>query len=377
MARKNKDDIVRLSDFDINEDIQEKNEYTVTDTSEGTLDENLPDINFEEGSGEELSEGIENERGEKEGEGGKREERGKKGRKGKKGKRIVFWVALIVILSSLGGGIGYYMYTEHQKELAIETANSVIYEDAMSLYESKDYAGAIGKFKTIIDFRDSRENIDEVQEDWNGDIYDKADKLYENGEYEKAIELFNGLAEVEYLDSAERLDDTLATQRKEYIDLLGSKLYKINKYKELTYSVGAIVIDTWKKNQDKPIKEVSDKLNKVFKDRATDIRQIDIGFKGLEKQLGEINKLGGAEKAYESVMSLYELYKTIHSNVINPIGEFRDYEKKMREYSSDFDIGLERLYVEEPGIRLAYKAEQEADIEKDLKSGKEVIEKQV
>lgn len=375
MARKMEDKIVSLSDFDMNESDELKIEDTVQSTSDDTLGDNFSDNNFDGDEGEELSESIENESEENEENGGKRKRGKKKGTTGKRNKHILKWVIIVLVIGSIFGGYGYYWYMGYQEAMEMEAASKVVYADAMSLYEKKDYAGAIGKLKTIQDFGDSGRKIEEIQEAWNGDVYDKADKLYESGEYEKAIALFNDLAKMDYLDAKDRLDETLAVQRKEYIELLGSKLYKINKYKELTYSVGAIVIDTWKKNQDKPDKEISAQVDKVFKDRAADLRQIDIGFKGLEKQLGEIVKLGGAEKAYDGVMSLYDLYKTIHTNVINPIGEFRDYEKKMKEYSSDFDVGLEKLYVAEPGLREAYKKEQEADLEKELKSGKEVIEK--
>ena len=353
MKRKMNDELIRLSDFDISDDDELNFDNTVKSTSDGTLDKNFREENLgdKEVDGENLGDGNL-------GDGG-----GKKRRGG-----WVRWVVVIVVLG-IASGIGYNAYRKYQNELILEDMNNKEYAEAISLYESKKYNEAIKKFIVLGDYRDSKDKVIEVQEAWDSELYDKADSFYEDGKYEQAIAIFKELADREYLDSQDRVDMTLAEQRKEYINILGTKLYKINKYKELTYSIGDIVIDTWRKNRDKPIDIVGIEIGKVYNIRASELRQIDIGFNGLEKQMSEINKLGGADKAYDSVMNIYEIYKDIHSNVINPLGEFADYEKKMREYSSKFDAYIERLYVEEPGIKAAYIAERDAELLTEMNSG--------
>lgn len=84
-----------------------------------------------------------------------------------------------------------------------EAANEEVYQTALALEQSGDYAGAIKVYKTIEWYRDSYIRISACQTAIDDAIYQQALSLEQNGEYTEAIQLYQSISA--YKDSAERV----------------------------------------------------------------------------------------------------------------------------------------------------------------------------
>lgn len=82
--------------------------------------------------------------------------------------------------------------------LCLCSCKSSDYRDAMSLYETGEYAQAIVMFETLGDYRDSMEMVRKCN-------YETAVSLMESGRYEDAIPFFEALGD--YEDSARKIAD--------------------------------------------------------------------------------------------------------------------------------------------------------------------------
>lgn len=367
MARKQKDNIVRLSDFDepLNtngtgsdgDSVQKKSRLYSTNQSQNNNNDNDND----NGETEEGGENTKSNKG-----------RPKEKKPTSKKKKAAIIVASLAVL----GGAGFGGYTYYQNKLELEQYNQTVYSEAISLVESGRYSEAIEKFNSIPNYSDSLAQAEDAQERWDAEVYAEALEKYENNEFEQAIEMFNSLAEREYMDSADKVKQCVDTQRYLYIQNLGKMSYKVNKYKELSASLGRMVIDTWKKAEDsgKSQAQIKADLEALYKTREQDIKKMKIGHDGLDAQISPITKLGGAEEAYDNFQKLYQIYLDTYESVLKPSGEFGDYKKKLTDYSNEFDSLLQKMFVNEPGIKQEFDAQAEKERIENLNNGIQIMQ---
>ena len=112
--------------------------------------------------------------------------------KGKKGKAGPIIAIVLVLLLLIGGGVGYYLYTQHVYE-----ENLAAYDAAEILLNKQDYDGALEAFRELGDFEDAADRVEELEQlqEW----YDSALELLEDGDFNTARETFEGLGD--YRDS--------------------------------------------------------------------------------------------------------------------------------------------------------------------------------
>lgn len=118
----------------------------------------------------------------------------------KKGKAGPIIAIVLVLLLLIGGGVGYYLYTQHVYE-----ENLAAYDAAELLLKKQDYDGALAAFLDLGDFEDAAdraEELEQLQED-----YDAALELLEEREYNKAAKAFEDLGD--YRDSKNYVDNEI------------------------------------------------------------------------------------------------------------------------------------------------------------------------
>lgn len=90
---------------------------------------------------------------------------------------------------------------EKQKEQLIELNNDIIYYSANNLFTNEKYINAIEQYKKIIDFKDSKNKMDECK----NKIYDIAINQMQKGQFNDAIYNFNSIKD--YKDSNAKIEE--------------------------------------------------------------------------------------------------------------------------------------------------------------------------
>lgn len=272
----------------------------------------------------------------------------------KKKKAVV--IILAILLAGLAGlgGYGYYLGEQEMK---------AVYLEGIALMEKGQYEKAYKTFENILNYSDASTLAVECLEEINNTAYNKAMILKEEEQYEAAIAAFEEIKD--FGDSAAQIEDCNRIIRANYIDKMGVLLYKINKYKELAVGVSDVVFVDWKKAI-KDNKDVTMALQETFKSRSSEIRSLNIGNEGLNKQVEALGTLESASDTYIMFMRCFEIYNKIHEQSVQPSGDVENYEQKMKENSKQFDSFVERLYVIEPSIKTVVaretkKAEKESE----------------
>lgn len=135
-----------------------------------------------------------------------KEEKPKKEKKekGKKGKAGPIIAIVLVLLLLIGGGVGYYLYTQHVYE-----ENLAAYDAAELLLKKQDYDGALAAFQDLGDFEDAADRAEELEQ-LQAD-YDEALELLEKQEYDKAAKAFGDLGD--YRDSENYVENEIDYQK--------------------------------------------------------------------------------------------------------------------------------------------------------------------
>ena len=126
----------------------------------------------------------------------------------KKKKKTGLIVALVVILLLLiaAGGMGWYLYSQYQ-------ANLAAYQEAETLLENRDYDTALDAFTALGDFQDAADRAEELTQ-LQAD-YDAALALLAENKFDEATAAFQALAD--YRDSQVYVDNEIAYQKAQYI----------------------------------------------------------------------------------------------------------------------------------------------------------------
>ena len=263
----------------------------------------------------------------------------------KKGK-IIRAVLIAVVL----GLLGYSGYLNNIKNKEMQT----VYMQAQAQFDSGNYTEAYKSFSSIPEFKDASEKAQQCAYTIHMGVYNEALKLKEEGLYDEAILKFGEITEFE--DAQKQIVDCYETKREIYIDKMGVLIYKINRYKELASSMSDIVYRDWTKAIQSN-RDITVSLQETYKTWDKDVRQLNIGNKGLTAQVEELGELAEAEQIkptkaiYELFIQYFELYNEIHKQAVEPSGDIKNYKERIRQHSKEFDSILEKIYVTEPAIK--------------------------
>lgn len=122
----------------------------------------------------------------------------------KKGKAGPIIAIVLVLLLLIGGGVGYYLYTQHVYE-----ENLAAYDAAELLLKKRDYDGALAGFQALEDFEDAADRAEELEQ-LQAD-YDKSLALLEEQKYDEASAAFEELGD--YRDSKNYVDNEIDYQK--------------------------------------------------------------------------------------------------------------------------------------------------------------------
>lgn len=247
-------------------------------------------------------------------------------------------------------GLSVYGYKVRQD------INEGIYQEANSLYADGRYDEAMEVYKSIKGYKDAEDKMGECMYEMNLIVYDMAMGLKEEGRYTEAIELLTEIADFD--DSSEQIEECMDIRREEYIELIGDKVYKLNKYKELAVSLCTVISTEWN-NAVLNGQDATVALQGVYSSQASNINTIKVANTGLEEQIGEIDILDDARDAYDMMISLYDIYKEISEQVLAPSGKNTDYMSMINGYSVEFDSLLSKLYTKETGVKEKVRLEVE------------------
>lgn len=282
-------------------------------------------------------------------------------KKKKPNKAVIIVVSIICALLIAGGATGYYFYNQKC---------NTIYSQACSLMDDKQYESAIGLFEGIKSFKDAKDKYDECQ--YNIDLakYNSAMELKNIRQYKEAAAIFDELGDFE--DSRKQSIESLAIERSLYVKYLGTELYKINKYKELSMSVINIVSTNWRVANASGA-DVTATLKQTYSDWGDTLKKLNDGYDGLRIQVNDISELESASEAYDKFMEIYKVYLEIHECAVAPSGELNDYIKNVNDYSQKFDKLVKELYTMENEIKQQVQEEEALNLEKEIQGATLVI----
>lgn len=282
----------------------------------------------------------------------------------KKKKKSIPAIIASILISAIFIGFSSYGYIKNQEKL------EVIYIEASNTFNSKNYEEAYEQFYSLGDYKDASEMADSSLEAINNGVYKEAMKLKEDGKYTEAIEKLEGIAD--YTDSQSQIEECKQIRRKLYIEHIGVEIYKINKYKELAVAMCDVVSKDWQAAINTGT-DTTVALQKTYATWSDNTRKLNIGSEGLKKQVEEIEELEGASEAYSKMHEIYSLYVKINEQALAPTGSYVDYNKKIADYSGEFDALIERIYVVEPEIKAVVANEVRKAMEEELKQEQKVV----
>lgn len=278
---------------------------------------------------------------------------------------------VIVALVSGGGFIGYKKFKHNQEKMAKLEA---LYNQALQSLEEKQFDEAEQQFSEIIDYKDAAQKLVEVEEARNQKIYDEAVALEEKKDFDGAREKFKALTESAFKDAKERLEKNDLLKKKDFVERLGKYLFDLNKNKELCFGVSSYVTEAWGRVRKASV------IPKALEEQSVNLEQIKEKNKELQK---EYKKLQG-EKIFSDNQGNYkmlndltktatEYYLKIYNQVKEPTGRLNEYQKKMKEYSVEFDVLYERMQDEESMLRKVFSALTEEDRLRQIEEQKSIV----
>lgn len=272
----------------------------------------------------------------------------KKGIKINIGKKTKVVLVLVMVTGISLGSYGYY--TIQQERIAYQ---NTIYNEALERFNSKDYIGAIDILEnsTTLEGSELREKCYSIE-------YNKGIKYKEQKDYTSAIDTFNSI--IDYKDSRNQIEICQTNIIDDYIEKVGILIYKIDKYKEISITLCTIIDSEWGKAVDTDT-DPTLALTNIRNTWSELISKSEIGRAGLDKQVADIELIEGKDSLYDSLKELHRLYTEINEQSKTPTGSHSNYMNKVNKLSKEFDSLLADIYVIEPEIKniVSYEVDRE------------------
>ena len=257
----------------------------------------------------------------------------------KRKRNIIIIVSILVAVTVLVTGLCIYKHNEKMEKAGVQ------YKEALSLIEAKKYEEAKSILSTIEYYDNSTSMINICDEEIYKRELAKADELYKEGKLMEASQVYSEIGE------NLKADEMMALERKLYIEDLSFKLYKLNRSKEISCTVGDVMYKNWIKADllgTNATTEIDTELRGTY---AKEYAELESGREEVRALMKEIGELAGAEEAHNLMLDIHEVYEKIQALLTNLSGTPYEFTTSLSDYSKEFDVLVEKLFIVEKDMR--------------------------